>query len=41
MSNYTNNRDAAANRRTKAEQIAGWCWTQGLTADHLEYTTDA
>jgi hypothetical protein len=38
---YTNNRIAAANRRAKAEQIAAWCWNQGLTWEHLEYTSDA
>lgn len=41
MTNYAHNRVAAANRRTKAEQIAAWCWDNGLTAEHLEYTTDA
>lgn len=40
MATYAHNPIAAANRRAKAERIAAWCWDQGLTAEHLEYTTD-
>ena len=37
---WKNNPNAARNRLDKAKAIAAWCWNQGLTWEHLEYSTD-